>query len=155
MFHVLPLTLVTCPASQKIMFLIYKMLLHSSTFDCSWSQPEYYDLARLLTYKINHHTYSSAWGVWWGWQKWGRLVSASRKKLTHYWPVWCERELVHMIVETGKYKISGTGQQGTQGGVDVKTCINSTGISFCKNPPVFNVLRTWPYISVLTCNDEM
>ena len=78
-----------------------------------------------------------------------------RKKLTHYWPVWCERELVHMIVETGKYKISGTGQLGTQGGVDVKTCINSTGISFCKNPPVFNVLRTWPYISVLTCNDEM
>ena len=47
-----------------------------------------------------------------------------------------------MIVETGKYKISGTGQLGIQGGVDVKTCINSTGISFCKNPPVFNVLRT-------------
>ena len=33
----------------------------------------------------------------------------------------CERELVHMIVETGKYKISGTGQLGTQGCVDVIT----------------------------------
>ena len=31
----------------------------------------------------------------------------------------CERELVLMIVETGKYKIGGTGQLGTQGCVDV------------------------------------
>ena len=32
-----------------------------------------------------------------------------------------ERELVLMIVETGKYKIGGTGQLGTQGCVDVIT----------------------------------
>ena len=128
------------------------MLLHSSMFDWSWSQPAYYDLVRLLTYKINHHSYSSAWGVW-CLPPGGKTIL--RKKLTHYWSVWCERELVHMIVETGKYKISGTGQLETQEWVDVITCINSTGISFCKNPPVFSMLRTWPYISVLTCNDEM